>query len=323
MKKIVKHPKGLRLDGVVDNEGVGYIPTKEVGPMAVQLSGLFATADEKGNIDCKVIYPDAHNVEGKEEYNAHDKMDSKIQTRAKFVVGTCAAIIVACFIMLFVTISWPTAYIWMDVLMTIVYLAFVVLIIPKAFAIFVGRIFRNKEMIEFSKYLGAKNAVQNAYYDLGKTPNLEEVKDYSLHLTECKYTKMGYLASLWLLISVIRFIGGWWYWIAAIIAVILLLLLESENYLTFWQSLIVSKPDEKHYKVAIAAMEEAEELIDSIEISYHEIKGQPDPENFEEEKCKGCPAYDFCKEESQKLANESEKNADDNGDNNPADESGC
>ena len=169
MKKIVNQPKGLRLDGVVDNEGVGFIPTKEAGPASVQTSGFFATADENGNINCDVIYPDYRSPEEDEEYNAHDKMDNKIHSLGKLVLGCGAAIIVACFATLFLLISSPNVDIWLNVLMTIVYMSFVVIIIPKAFAIFVGKVFRNKEMVEFSKYLGAKNAVQNAYYDLGKT----------------------------------------------------------------------------------------------------------------------------------------------------------
>lgn len=322
MKKIVNQPKGLRLDGVVDNEGVGFIPTKEAGPASVQTSGFFATADENGNINCDVIYPDYRSPEEDEEYNAHDKMDNKIHSLGKLVLGCGAAIIVACFATLFLLISSPNVDIWLNVLMTIVYMSFVVIIIPKAFAIFVGKVFRNKEMVEFSKYLGAKNAVQNAYYDLGKTPNMEEVKDYSLYSSECKYTKMSYVATLWLIISVIRFVSGWWYWIAAVLAIALLMFLEHKNWLTFWQALVVSKPDEKHYKAAIAAMEETDELINSFDISFHMIKGQPDPENFDEARCEGCPAYDFCKEESQKISTKGEK-ADDKSDNDPAAESGC
>lgn len=323
MKKIVKQPKGLRLDGVVDSEGVGFIPTKDAGPASVQTSGFFATADEDGSIKCNVIYPDYRTPEDDENYTAHDKMDKKIHSLGKFVLGSGAAIVVACFAVLFMVISSANVEIWTHVLMTLVYLSFVVCIIPKAFVVFVGKVFRNKEMIEFSKYLGAKNAVQNAYYDLGKAPNMEEVKDYSLYLSECKYTKMGYVASLWVLISVIRFISGWWYWIAAILAILILMYLEHKNYLTFWQALVVSKPDEKHYKAAIAAMEETSELIDSFEITFKVIKGQPDPENFDEEKCEGCPAYDFCKEESQRISNGSDEKADDDGNNNPAAESGC
>ena len=318
MKKIVKHPKGLRLDGVVDSDGVGFLPTKEAGPMAIHTSGFFATADEEESIKCDVIYPEPHEPEKDEEYNAHNAMDKKIHSRAKLVMGAAVTSIVASLVLLFVSTSWPNPGIWMDVFMSITYLMLVVLIIPKAFVILVGRIFRNKEMIQFSKYLGAKNAVQNAYFDLGKTPNLEEIKDYSRYQSECKYTKNGYLASLWLLITFIRFIDGWWYWIAAVLAIILLCLLESENYLTFWQALVVSKPSEKHYKVAIAAMEETMDLIDSIDVSYHVVQGHPDPENFEEEKCEGCPAYDFCKAESQKLAKDGEKKTEDESDNDPA-----
>ena len=323
MKKIVNQPKGLRLDGVVDSGGVGFIPTKDAGPAMVQTSGFFATADESGSINCDVIYPDYRRPDNDENYDAHDKMDNKISSHVKLVWGCGAAIIVASFVLLFMTISSPNVDIWMNVLMSVIYISFIVCIIPKAFVIFLGRVFRNKEMIEFSKYLGAKNAVQNAYYDLRKVPNKEEVKDYSLHASECKYTRLGYVAALWVLISVIRFINGWWYWIAAILAILILMFLEHRNYLTFWQTLIVSKPDDKHYNVAIAALEETDELINSFDISFHMFKGQLDPENFEEEKCKNCPAYDFCKGFSQNNSTESEEKADDDGDNNPATESGC
>lgn len=189
-----------------------------------------------------------------------------------------------------------------------------VLVLPKAFAILTGRLFRNKEMVSFSKYLGAKNAVENAYYNLGRVPNLEEVQEYSLYSSEDKYTKSSYIAALWLIISCVRFLDGWAYWLITIAAILVLCWLDWKDKLAFVQAMVVSKPDEIHYKAAIAAMEEVADTLDHVEVHFHSFELIPDPENFDEVRCseKGCPAYDFCKEESQKMAKEK-------GDNNTAD----
>lgn len=317
MKKIVKHSEGIRLNGVVDSGGVGFLPMKEAGPIALQFSGFFATADEDENIKYEVISPGSHDEED-EEYDAHDEMDKKIDFRANFVLGAAVLIVVASMVLFFLSTSWSYASIWKNIFISIAFLALIVIFIPKAFAIFVGKVFKNKEIIQFSKYLSAKNAVQNAYLDLGKTPNLEEVKDYSCHQSESKYIRNGYLASLWVVMLFIRFIEGWWYWVAAILAITLLCLLESKKCLTFWQALIVSKPSEKHYKVAIAAMEETDRIINSIDVSFGVLENAPDPESFDEEKCKGCPAYDFCKAESQNIATEGKNETDDDSGNSPA-----
>ncbi len=299
MKKIANHPNGLRLDGVVESDGVGYLPVKELGPMSVQTSGFFATIDKEEVIKCQIFSGD--------EEEGQVKMANRIKAKSNHIMIGAIACIIACIVLMFVSISWPYAKVWTSLFMSLAYLILIVMLMPKAIAILVGRITRDEEMINFSKYLGAKNAVENAYYDLGRTPNIEEVRDYSCYSIYCPYTKNSYLACLVLLISVVRFLNGWWYWLAAILAIIVMSILESKNCLNFWQVLTVSKPDENHYRVAIRAMEDTEELIDSIQISYHKIETTPDPENFDSEKCEGCPAYDFCKEASDEIKSKEEK----------------
>lgn len=315
MKKIVNHPKGLRLESVVENDGVGFLPVRELGPMAMQTSGFFATAGEDECIECKIFNGD--------EKKEKETMAEKIKAYANRAMLVAGIAIVACLVLMFVCAGFANPGIWINAIITIVYAMFIVMLMPKAAVVFWGKLTKNEEMLNFSKYLGAKNAVENAYYDLGRAPNMEEVKEYSTHSSECEYTKNGYMACLVLLICLVRFLEGWWYWIAAILAIAVLCILEGKNKLTFWQELVVSKPAEEHYRVAIRAMEETSELIDSIQVSYHQVNVPLDPENFNEEKCEGCPAYDFCKEESQKLAKEGEDEAEEEGDNDPAAESGC
>lgn len=301
MRKIVKHPEGVRLEGVVEKDGIGFIPTKIAGPASISFNGCFATVEEEsGEVKCKNFNEDPN--EENEELRIKREMDEKIKKRGFRVLLVAAIGIVAALAMMFVSIALPNTEFLVNVFATILYLLMPLLVLPKAFAILFGRIFRNKEMVNFSKFLGAKNAVENAFYDLGRAPTMEEVKRYSLYSAEDKYTKSAYIAALWLIISCTRFLNGWCYWIATICAILILCWLDWNNKLAFFQALVVSKPEEKHYKVAIAAIEDVADTLDHVEVHYHEVKFVPDFENFDEAKCDGCPAYDFCKEKSQKMA---------------------
>ena len=299
MKKIVNHPKNIRLDGVVENDGVGFIPTRLLGPMAITTPGFFAYATDNETEECRMLevdYDEKPNGDG-------TRMHSKIKNEGKKTMMAAIMMLIVSVVLMFVSTGWSYSEIWVNLFMTIMYVMIVVMMMPNAFAILVGRISRNREMIDFSKYLGAKNAVENAYYDLGRTPNIEEAIRYSNYANSCKYTKNAHLASLVCIICCVRFLSGWWYWLAAILAIVILTLLEAKNLLTVWQSLVVAKPADEHYNIAIKAMKETAEMIDAVEISYHKLETTPDPENFDEEKCNGCPAYDFCKETSKMLKN--------------------
>ena len=308
MRKIVKPTERVRLDAIVEKDGVGFIPTKINVPASISFNGPFAKFEEEiGEIKYEYIdfMDNGKNVSKK------SKMDEKIYKSGFRVLLFSAIMIVAALAMMLVSVSWPNEVVWINAFASIIYLMMLPLVLPKAFAILIGRIFRNKDMISFSKYLGAKNAVENAYYDLGRAPNMDEVKNYSLYSSEDKYTKSAYLAALWLIISCARFFDGWTYWLITIGAILLLCYLDWRNKLAFVQALVVSKPEEKHYKVAIAAMEGAADGIDRVEI--HTIDLHIDPENFDEERCyeSGCPAYDICKEKSQEMAkNKRDNNSD-------------
>lgn len=295
MKKIVNHPKNFRLEGLVESDGIGFVPIWNMGPMSIQTSGYFAYTDDEGMLSSRVL-----DVNDFEENNS-GRIGAKIKSYAGQVMMTAIIGIFVCIAMAFMRISWANQHIWLNALATATYLLLIATVIPKACAVALGRIFHNQEIINFSKYLGAKNAVENAYYDLGRVPNIEEVKDYSIHSVDCQYTKNGYMACLALIICCVRLLNGWWYWIATIFALVIMWTLEWKNHLTLWQWLVVSTPSEEHYKVAIRAMEETSEIIDCFHVVHHNVEVKFDPESFNAEKCKGCPAYTFCKEANDEL----------------------
>lgn len=302
MKKIVKHPKGVRLEAIVEKDGIGFIPTKIAGPAAVSFNGCFSTIGEDGKVTCKRL--DLESDDEGNEASAKREMDKKIKKYGLWVLSISGILIITSLIMMIVSFNWANVKLWVNVFASIVFLMMFVLVLPKAFAVLIGRIFRKKDMISFSKYLGAKNAVENAFFDLGRVPTMEEVKEYSIYSSEDKYTQSSYIAFIWLIMSFVRLFDGWAFVLGVIASVLVLCLLEWKNKLAFVQALVVSEPDENHYKVAIAALEDVSEVLEHVEIRFHAIEISPDPENFDEELClkKGCPAFDLCKEESQKIA---------------------
>ena len=311
MEKIAKHPKDIRLEGIVEDDGVGFIPVKIVGPASVCFTGCLATTEKESNeIKRKPVNTTLRSKNTEDCYKR--KMDEKIKKRGITVILFSALGIIASLIMMCVCVKLPNQEILINLFATIVYFMMIVLILHKAFAIWLGKIFRNKEYMNFSKFLGAKNAAENAFYDLGRVPTMEEIKEYSLYSAEDKYTKNSYIATLWLVLSCVRFLDGWAFWVVTICTILLLCWLEAKEKLAFIQALVVSKPEEKHYEVAIAALEEAADILEHVEVRFQEVEIELDPENFNEETCKECPAYDYCKEECQKMAEE--KNDEDSSD---------
>lgn len=297
MKKIVNESKNLRLKDFVENDGVGFIPIKIAGPMTVESSGFFAFTDDKGNIDTRIINSKPDEDEAK---RMPKKMEEKIKKKSKITFAISMVSIFICMVLLCTSMDWPNKNIWFCVFAMLGCLIMPVMLMPKAWTIFIFRIFGDKEMVNFSKYLAAKNAVKNAYFDLGRVPNIDELGSYSCHSTDCNYTKNGYLALLSLLMTSTWLLDGKLFVIAIIAIAIALCILELKNRLTLWQVLITSKPKKQHYEVAIKALEETVKIIDSFEIGFETFSFNPDSEDFDEEECKGCPAYDFCKENSQK-----------------------
>ena len=286
MKKIVNHPNDIRLDGIVENDGIGFLPIREMEPTNIGTPGFFAYTTEYETAECRLI--DAESIE---KPGGGIRMHNKIKEMSKTVLVGAIVMFLTSIFLLVSCLGWRGVNFWLHLFMTYMYYTVIIMLMPKAFAIFFERVYnKENEMRDFSKHLGAKNAVENAYYDLGRVPNMEEVSKYSIYASECKYTKNAPLASLVCILYCVHFLSGLWYWIIAISSILTILLLEAMNLLAVWQWLVVSKPDEEHYKVAIKALEKTVKFIDVV-------KG---PKNFDEDKSDQCLAYDFCENASKK-----------------------
>ena len=127
----------------------------------------------------------------------------------------------------------------------------------------------NKEITSFSKFLAAQHAVQNAYYDTGKVPNIDEVKKYSSYSYYSKHmtSKSAAIGMLWFLMMLLHHLPIPWNFLGILLVLPITVLLGRRNLLFFFQFLVVSKPSDIHYQTALAALETYIDIIDSIKIS--------------------------------------------------------
>lgn len=296
MKKIVKPNGDIRLKGFSEKDGVAFFaPPSNKVPMSFldPFIGTVATVDENNAIDCHMMITNEPT----------SSIDRKVNKIAEFVCKVLFFSILV-FTIAFFVCSFTEKTFLADLLFTLLYMAMAVLSILKGFIIFVARILGDKEFKNFSKFLAAKNAVENAYYDLKKVPTIEELKNYSIFSPTSKYLVFDNTATVLILICIVRFLPGVWYWIIISSVLVVIVVLQSKGVFFFWQLLIVSKPENIHYEVALKALENTLEFHDSISVSVtvQEFNG----ELFSEEKCNGCELYDFCKKEME-CSHEKEK----------------
>ena len=315
MKKIVEHPEQIRLNGFAESNGVGFLPSKKEGILIVQTPGFFASPDGRNHLKTKYINPDIRdkNSEDKDVL----KTEQKLKKYTKVFAIIIAVLALACMVLSFVSVKWEDSNLWTDLFATAMFVLLAMICLAKPCVIAILKFFGNKEIRSFSKFLAAKNSIENAYYDLGKVPTIEEAKQYSTRSLKCPYTRYGHFALICLFIGIIRNLDGIFYWIVAVAAIALVWVLEEKNHLTFWQKPILSNPDTKHYQVAIKALEESLKVIGHVHIGYKEINFETD--GLAGENCNMCEKYDFCKQLNQERKGMNAQSHDENGDNIPAD----
>ena len=259
MKKIVKRTGNIRLKGMADKNGIAFQATKEIGAILFFSERVIATIDEEQVIQKKTLNRHENNF----------NMDAKINKLSGITIKvTC--ILGILFFMTSIVYAFKGSSLF-NVSSCLFFIMMAVIGLYKGATIFGARILGNEEIKSFSKFLAAKNAVRNAYYDLQRIPNLEETKEYSSFSYNSKYLKSTYVPTILVFTGVALLATGIWYWVIAILGIIISLVLEKKNKLFFWQFLIVSKPEDIHYQVAIEALEGCLEKADFTTI--HTIFG--------------------------------------------------
>lgn len=291
MKKIVIPTGFRRLETLADKDGL--FVRAELGDNFVAVGGpiIRATAGEGESPECKA-------VENKDEaFGFADKLD-KLGKRALII---CSVGAVLCFV-LSIVCAFFEGWIY-QVAFTLSYFMIAGCILHKGVGIFFAKLFGDEEVKEFTKYHAAKNAAVNAFYSTEKVPTLEEVKEYSTFNHQNQYVKNGYMATIFVAFSVLRFLPILLYVLSAILLIAFVTVWEKKHLMRFWQFLVTSKPDDIHYNVAIVGIKESAKLFENV---HFERTVSKEPLTYEElelalELCEGCEVYDSCDKREERL----------------------
>ena len=284
MKKIAELTENIRLVGQAEKDGVAFRAQRCKGP-GVNPIGTLATVQENSNIICTSW--DEENFESQ----THAKLTRSLNTTF-WIAGILGIAFLSAYFA--IDILSRKSY---EILFSMAYIMIGFTYIAEGIGILICRIFGNKEVISFSKFLAAKNAIQNAYYDLGKLPDLDEVKHYSTISYDNDYitSRDATLATFWIGLMIVHPLPSGWNILGLLVTIVIIFTLGKNNKLIFWRFLLVSKPEDIHYKAAITALEECIRCIDFIVQDTVSITTDLAP-NFTEEKCKACSYYYSCKE---------------------------
>ena len=179
---------------------------------------------------------------------------------------------------------------------------------------FFKRIFGSKSAQRLARFHAAEHAVINAYYDLQRVPTLEEIREYSSYSYRCGSLNSFKYGLLFLGFALARLIPGLWFILAMLVAWIVDFILVKTDGLTFMEFLVLDKPSDAEYSVAIKAMDESVKNVD-LNSCFSDVEsilklamlagvvGISIDENvfdaFDKEGCIGCPAYDKCQARNQ------------------------
>ena len=287
MKKVVSPTGFARLEGFAEKDGVTICPYLGIFPEFSTGPAVRATVDENGLTSCKT-------VKEVTEFNQLKDKIQKLQKRA-LIIGAVGAVLMLILTLVF-ALTEGSMY---QVTFTLLYVMIAAMIMSDSVGIFFARLFGDKEIKNYSKFLGAKNAVINAFNDTDRVPNQEEIREYSTFSGDTRSQKGCYLATIFLAFSVLRFLPLPIYFVTAIALIAVLMGFEKKHILSFWQALIVSNPDDVHYNAAIEAMREAIKYYDDIRFRLGiVVTVEVDPKELEIalENCKKCAEYDSCEE---------------------------
>ena len=207
-----------------------------------------ATANEVGVVKTQKVSYGAGNADA---VKAVTSADAKIIR----IAAACIALLsVVCLAQILITRA-NEGYLLpaLITLSTLVYLASDMMVIA-------WKRFRyDEEMIEFCKYYAAMNAVYNAAEVRGEVPSLTEVKMASIYGPYHYYFKqinpkmLTALAAATISLCFVAHLPSCIVLMAATLYATYRV--SYNNHFMLWQSLIVVKPDDRHYKAAIAALE--------------------------------------------------------------------
>ena len=245
MKKIAKQKGDISIYGSSHRDGITFSAVQRLDDV-IQLTGPKIRSTEAGT------RPLSNNDEKELNY-WRQKQEKKIKIFSNVMI----VLSIMCLPVFFVALCTKNEFMaciskWIFVIATGITLT------SHSTGYFFFYIVGDKNMASIRRFNGAKHAVINAFYDLGRTPTLEEVRKYSRFSSECDYLKEE---ACWfggiIIISIATFFSGKTYFILLVVLTVIFRYLNKMDKLYFMEFLTVGIPTDYEYEIAINGIKEA------------------------------------------------------------------
>lgn len=278
MRKIVKRRGEISFESVILPDGIGIRARKHSGPISISAGGVVKRLNEAGGIITE-YFDESVYLENRQE---------AINTAARKLK---IAMLIASlgFFTLWVLLI-PSLLV--DMFFTMAVFCLAIMLTAHIWAFWLLKTFKKQEYLQMSKFRGALNIVRNAYLDLQRLPEFDELKEYSRVYVNEDYLDSFLKALPLVAAGITTLFSGWWFWISLLIVAVIICLSFKKNWIFgFTSSLLTSKPEEEHLDLVLDAMKDALEYVDYIEIKQT-TKFGPIPTIFEN--CENCAGKEDC-----------------------------
>lgn len=269
--KFEKYEEKVRLTGYAEKDGVVAQAAKVVDCYGVPGNAFKASVGPEGNVDVQEV----------PEEVVQPEIMGRIKTESKKVLKVC--VIAGIFFLICSCLCSFTQTLLGRACFSMVYLAMAAITLKEGIAVAIGKLRKDEEFIEFSKFNAARNAVINAYEETGAIPSISEAQAHSRFGKYCPYVRDSGLATFLVALAILMYLPFQGYLILGFACLIFFMVYEHKYLINFWQFLTTQKPEEKHFAVAIEAVSHALKDLENVKMvggMFTLVVGEDIPEDF-------------------------------------------
>lgn len=239
MKKAVRPTGNVRLYSIVDSNGINF-RVREVSLLGAR---NFRNRNQHVSV-----------------FNRYEKLQEMSKRLKKFFLIIFPILLFCTFIFTFINIiiakfAWASLLIMLGIVSDL-----------PAFSIFCLKLKKDPVVLEFCKYLAAKNVVENAFYDLNRLPQYSEIDNYSLFSYSDVYLYPDLLL-IYLMLCVINCFIGMPFHLFLLVLIVYMIMRRADIRVLCFQRLVTAEPENKHY---VCAMEKLGLAFDAYNRPYSE-----------------------------------------------------
>lgn len=249
MKKISKPSGNIRLAGksLVDGVSIQASRLASNGRLEKMPIQTVARVDQDKSIYCDMVRVLEHDTNTKAVIEKLKIMKRKLQ---KYGLIAAAILFVISFAMIFVNINIS------NFTTGLMYLSWGVCGSSANLAYLYYKVKKDGDILSLMRFHAAEHAVINGYYDLGRTPTMKEIKNYSSFSRGCGSLEQSFNIVIFGLLAIVRFLTtGWLFVVLAVLTIALTIVLYKTGHFYFAEVMILEEPSDLEYEVAIKALE--------------------------------------------------------------------